>query len=299
MRPGAKFGLAANADKLLTLHPKQAFARGHGFADTVLLGGNHSGHADVKGADAAVNLGMGDEAFFQTQDIQRLHPIGTAAHGFGARHQIAEQSLAVAGGNGNFIPLLTRERDAEQPRLNAAQTDRAGCHKGEIPQGRIEQGVQQRAGLGTSDGELRPSLGHGNKPQIPIGAMGLMDEIKVAHHQTGGSGGCGHQIVVVAQPRRGAIVQHQPILSQHQPIANAVQRQGGKRVGINKVQKARGVTALNVDFTKGRDISHPDGVSDIANLAVAAVTPMRLAGFGEIAGAVPKARLNHRRAPVA
>ena len=67
----------------LTLGINQTRARGHRFSDAVFLGGNHTLHPDVIGRHAAMNFGMGDEALFDPQDIQRFHPIGATAHGFG------------------------------------------------------------------------------------------------------------------------------------------------------------------------------------------------------------------------
>src|SRR3989338_6215063 len=70
--------------QLLTLGPHQARTGSSGLADAVFLGRNHLLHADVKGGDAAMNLGMGDKALLDPQHVQRLHPVGATAHGMEA-----------------------------------------------------------------------------------------------------------------------------------------------------------------------------------------------------------------------
>ena len=119
------------------------------------------------------------------------------------------------------------------------------------------------------------------------------------HHQTGGSGGGGHQEMALTQTRRGAVIQHHAVFAQHQPVSHPAHRQGREGVGIDEVQEAGRIRALNVDLAQGRDIRHPDRGPHHRHLAVAGLAPGGFTGAREIAGPVPEPGLDHRRAPVA
>jgi hypothetical protein len=58
----------------------QAGTRGHCFADAILFGRDHAGHADIKGGDTTVDFGVGDTALFAAQHVERRQPVGTATH---------------------------------------------------------------------------------------------------------------------------------------------------------------------------------------------------------------------------
>ena len=90
----------------------------------------------------------------------------------------------------------------------------------------IQHRGQQGAGFWACDGKLCPSFGDGNKAQVPIRAIGLVDKVEVTHHEAS-RGSCGGQKkVVFAQARGGAIIQHMAIFAQHQAVANAADGQG-------------------------------------------------------------------------
>ena len=124
----------------------------------------------------------------------------------------------------------------------------------------------------------------------------LRDKFQMVHHLPGRRCCRRHHIVIFAQPRGGAVIHHMAILPQHQPIADFANLQGGEHVRIHKVEQFGRVRPLNIDFAKGRDITNAHGTADIANLPITALPPGRLPRLGEIAGAIPEARFNHRRA---
>src|SRR6056297_808205 len=84
-------------------------------ADEVLLRRHHGAHPDIEGRHPAVDLGMGDEPLLDPHDVQRLHPVGTAAQRFGLRDEQPEEALAVARRHRDLVAGLARKRDPEEP----------------------------------------------------------------------------------------------------------------------------------------------------------------------------------------
>ena len=126
--------------------------------------------------------------------------------------------------------------------------------------------------------------------------MRLRHEIEMPHDLPGGRRGGGHQVMPLRQTGGGAVIHHHPVLAQHQPIAHPPRPQGREGVGIDEVEEAARIGALNVDLAKGGDIADANPVADKAHLAVAGVKPALVAGTREIGRAVPQPRLHHRRA---
>ena len=62
--------------------------------------------------------------------------------------------------------------------------------------------------------------------------MGLMHKIQMPHHLPRSGGGGGHQEMVFAQPRRGAVIHDETIFAQHQPIAHPTDGQGAEKVPV-------------------------------------------------------------------
>ena len=102
--------------------------------------------------------------------------------------------------------------------------------------------------MGASNGKLRPLLGHRCEPHVEFRPQALVYELQMSHDGTGSRGGRGHQKMRLAQTRGGAIVHHVAIFAQHQAVSDATNRQCGERVGVDKVQKGRGIRPLNVDL---------------------------------------------------
>src|SRR5690606_31842444 len=104
----------------------------------------HRLQADVEGGGAAVDLGVGDEALFYAEDVQRLHPIGAAAEGLGLGHEEAVERVAVTGGDGDLVGALTGEGDPEKASRNLADGDGAAGHERKfvIRNRSFEDGIQ-------------------------------------------------------------------------------------------------------------------------------------------------------------
>ena len=72
---------------------------------------------------------MGDKAFFDAQDIKRLHAVGAAAHFFGPRQQNAKQAIAIARGHRKLVAKLAAKGYSEKTGLDAHHFDGTATHE--------------------------------------------------------------------------------------------------------------------------------------------------------------------------
>ena len=108
------------------------------------------------------------------------------------------------------------------------------------------------------DGELRPLLVTETHCTSSSGHSHCMAELDVLHHLAGIGRGRGHQVVLVAEARRRAVVDNEAVLAQHQAVARPADGQRRERVGVEPVEQLRGVRALDVDLAQRRDIADAD-----------------------------------------
>src|SRR5690606_40597023 len=129
-------------DELLSLRTGQAGPLARRLADAVLLRTHHPLQADVEGGHAAMDLGMGDEALLDPEDIERLHPVGSAAETLRPRHEVAPERRAETRGHRDLVSRLAGEGDAEEPRLHLHHAD---LPAGEEGKGRaVDRRLQHR-----------------------------------------------------------------------------------------------------------------------------------------------------------
>ena len=81
-------------------------------------------------------------------------------------------------------------------------------------------------------------------------------------------GGGGHHEMILTQSRCGAIIHGDAIFAQHQPVAGFANGQLSKAVAVYLVEKARGITALHVNFTQSSHIADADGFAGCQDFAV-------------------------------
>ena len=106
---------------------------------------------------------------------------------------------------------------------------------------RIDDRLQHVARARPGDGELRPLLGDRDHLHVELGPQHLLAELEVLHHLGRVGGGGGHEVVVLGEPRGGAVVQHEAVLAQHQPVARLADRQRREGVGVDAVEEDAGV----------------------------------------------------------
>jgi hypothetical protein len=85
-----------------------------------------------------------------------------------------------------------------------------------------------------------------------------MAELQMLHHRPALAGGGGHQEMLVAEARGGAVVHDEAVLAQHQAIARLADRQRREAVDVDPVEEGRRRPALHVDLAEGRDVADAD-----------------------------------------
>ena len=129
------------------------------------------------------------------------------------------------------------------------------------------------------------------------GPEALEAELEVRHHLAGRRGGGGEEEVVVAEPRRGAVVHDEAVLAQHDAVAHPPDGEGRDGVGVDPVEEARGVGALDVDLAEGGDVADADGARAPSRPRGRSPPASRSPLPWGTSRAVPEARLDEARHP--
>ena len=96
-------------------------------------------------------------------------------------------------------------------------------------------------------------------------------------HDLAGIGcGRGHDEMLLAEPRRGAVVHGEAILAQHQPVARAADLQRREFVDIDAIEKTRRIRPLNIDLAECRHIADSDRTAHRGRFTRYALLPARL-----------------------
>ena len=143
---------------------------------------------------------------------------------------------------------------------------------------------------------LRPLLADRGELHVELRPQPLGAELHVLQHLGRVGGGGGDDVAVLGEARGGAVVQHQPVLAQHQAVARLADGQGLPAVGVEAVEELGRVRALQVDLAERGHIAHADAGAHGAHLAVDAAEPVGLAGPRIPLRAQPVARLDEHGA---
>ena len=90
-----------------------------------------------------------------------------------------------------------------------------------------------------------------------------MQPFEMLHYSTGPAGCGGHKIIVFTKPPACTIIKNHTVIAKHQAVACLSDRQGGKIVGIDAVQKNPCVRSLHGDLAKRGYIAYPHIFTDI------------------------------------
>ena len=203
-------------------------------------------------------------SFFDAQDVQRFEAVGHKAMRLANGKAAFPRGFAIPGGHGNFIGQLSREADAENAGREGAEFRLAHAHEREALVGEIqlrEQVLQDGAAVWSGNGHGSPFVGDGRDLHVEFGPMDLKMQLQMLHHRTGLCRGCRHVIVVLADPRSGAVIKSNTVLAQHDAVPRLADCQGLPAVDIDPVQQFRRVRSLNIDLAEGRDIGDPGGIT--------------------------------------
>src|ERR1044072_7910250 len=101
------------------------------------------------------------------------------------------------------------------------------------------------------------------------------------------------------EPRRGAVVHHEAVLAQHQPVARLADGKRGKGVAIDAVKESGSVRALDLDLAGGGEVAHADTVARRRPLSVDGLEPVLLSPARIVLRAQPLAGFDAHRALLA
>ena len=73
------------------------------------------------------------------------------------------------------------------------------------------------------------------------GPQHLAAEFEMLHHRPGLGRGGGQEVVVLGEPRRGAVVIDDAVLAQHQPVARLADGERREGVDVDAVEEGAGI----------------------------------------------------------
>ena len=82
-----------------------------------------------------------------------------------------------------------------------------------------EQVLQDGAAVRPGDGHGRPFVGDRGDLHIEVGPVDLQMQLQMLHHRSSLGRGRGHVVMVLADPRGGAVIKGDAILAQHDAVA--------------------------------------------------------------------------------
>jgi len=78
----------------------------------------------------------------------------------------------------------------------------------------------------------------------------LLHEIQMRHDLTCGGCGGGHHVMILGQPRGGAVIHDMPVLAQHKAVARAAHFERAEHIGIDEIKECACVRPFDVDLTE-------------------------------------------------
>src|SRR6516165_10334708 len=250
-----------HADEDRSHRVDQSRAPGKHLADAILVCRDHAAEAKVARRGLPVDLWSADMPLLDAKHVQRLCPIRCDVEVGPSLHQRTDRRVAVARRHGDLVGKLAGEGHAEQPRRHpTADRELARGHAWKAFVANIELPIdelgQHLARTRTGDGVLRPVIRHRYEPHIELWPQHLTAELEMLHHLAGIGGGRGHDEMLLAEARRGAVIHGEAVLTQHQAIAGAANFERREFIGIDAVEQRRCIWTLDVDLAQRRDIAH-------------------------------------------
>jgi len=115
--------------------------------------------------------------------------------------------------------------------------------------------------------DLAVLVGDRGNAHFQLGPHGLQQIFEMRQHAACVGRGGGQKIMPLAEPRHGAVVEHDPVLAQHQAVAAPAGRKAGEAVAIDALEERGRVRPLQVDFAESRDVANAGGLTHHAHFA--------------------------------
>ena len=163
-----------------------------------------------------------------------------------AAMQRSQSARPVARRHLDLVAELAREADPEDPRRHARTSALAHAHVREGLGVEVDARGQlgdQLAASRAAQADRRPLLGDRGAVDLELRPFGLQPLLEPGEHARSTARGRAHQVVVLAEPRGDAVVEHHAVLAQHQAVAAAADRELAPGVGVDAVEQLGRVAA--------------------------------------------------------
>ena len=262
----------------------------------------HFSHSHIVQSRAPVHLGPHHMPFFYPKRAESFKPVWPQIPWRSLFQQMLPDTVAVMGRRIDFVGEFTRK----------CQPDDADGHAGQQTRQRDVQHAHMRycvvvevharkcrpqdfAGLGSGHAHGSPLVGHRNHRDAQFRPNDLQQKLEVAHDLASLRRSSGHEEFSVPDTAGGAVIHHDTVLAQHEPVACLADRQLGKTVDVHAIQKLCCVRPLYVDLAQRGHVGYSNLFPHYCHLDLIGVRQSRGTAV-KPQGAHPQARLHHRAA---
>ena len=123
------------------------------------------------------------------------------------------------------------------------------------------------AGAGSADRDDRPLLGHARAGDPQFGPFGLEPLLEPIQDGRRAARGRRHEVAIVGEPHRDAVVEHHPVEPQHERVPDRADGEVRHPVRVHPVQEDAGVGPGDLDLAERRRVQGACSVPDGQTLA--------------------------------
>ena len=117
------------------------------------------------------------------------------------------------------------------------------------------------------DRDHGPLLGDARAVDAQVGPLGLEPLLEPVEHRRGAAGRGRHEVAVLREAHRDAVVEHHPVEPEHQAVPDRADREVRHPVRVHAVQERRRVGPDDLDLAERRRVHRADGVPNREALA--------------------------------
>ena len=202
-----------------------------------------------------------DEAFLGAQHVHGLGPVGRDPIIGTRRQQRLPNRSRLPGRDVDLEAQLAAEADAEDARRHVGHVSLAIRHERERLCREVDvrtHAPQHFAGLGADHGRGRPMIRDGGEVDVQVRPLRLAPQLKPREDGLGVARRRVHQVALVVEPNRDAVVEDQAVVLQHHPVSTPTDAELQETARVDPVEEPRGIAALHVDLAKRRGVHYGD-----------------------------------------
>ena len=129
-------------------------------------------------------------------------------------------------------------------------------------------GLQDAARIRSRNRHGRPMLGDGGQIDLEFAPLDLQQVLEGRHHLDRVGSGGGHYVVMLGEPRGGAVIEHETVFAQHDAVTYAPDGEVFPAVDVDAFEEFGGIAALEIDLAERGYVDQADSLAHGKRFAV-------------------------------